>query len=174
MRSIARLPLNSTKAPRNWAMSAFDAGIGGGRSCVSLRKRQRRKGSIPASLETLQGSVDLSHLTLDQRSTPQPRRLAEELERTAAGDQFDFDRCRLPIRCAGSNPPLSSTRSQRARSRAKAPVFKPRNSIVHEQAFFYNRLKSERRREQERLKAAEDAKRAVAAKEAAEKPNGAG
>jgi hypothetical protein len=122
----------------------------------------------PGVTETLQASLDLGHLILEQRahlslvalpknwSGPEP-----QIDVISTGPLTD------PVRTIDSANFLNALAARviaRESERIQTQEFD-----VHEQGFFYNRLKSERRRAQERLTAAEEAKRAAAAKEEAAK-----
>jgi hypothetical protein len=118
--------------------------------------------------ETLQVSLDLDRLSLDQRS----RLALVDLPKDWNGPPPSINL----VSAGALNNPARTVESgifvnalaARAIARENARI-QAQEFDIHEQAFFYNRLKSERRREQERTKAKEDAERAANLKAAAEK-----
>ncbi|HEY1736159.1 MAG TPA: AsmA-like C-terminal region-containing protein, partial [Methylovirgula sp.] len=149
----------------------FDAGLAQGVLRLTP-KGQQAKTVGPGMKESLEGSVDLAHLTLDQRSTLTLTTLpknwsgnAPVIELGSTGALFDPKRA---INSSTFIDALAARAIARENARIEAQEFD-----VHEQAFFYNRLKSEQRRVDERLKQAEDEKRAADQKAAADKADAA-
>ncbi|QXX75864.1 AsmA family protein [Methylovirgula sp. HY1] len=146
---------------------AFDAGLAAG--VLRLAPKGAAVETPAAGItETLQASVDLNNLTLDQTTNIDLLTLPKnwsgpppQVTVTAKGALSN------PARTIESSSFVNAL-AARAIARESARI-QAQEFDVHEQAFFYNRLKSERRREQEKLKAEEDAKRAKAAKEEAAK-----
>jgi hypothetical protein len=145
----------------------FDAGLAAGVLRLSPKNAATKKAG-PGVTESLEGSVDLTHLTLDQRSTL-----------TLAALPKNWSGAAPTISLISTGPLSNPTRSidsasfvnalaARAIARDSARI-EAEEFDVHEQAFFYNRLKSERRRVAEREKQAEEERRAAEAKAEAEK-----
>lgn len=144
----------------------FDAGLAAG--VLRLSPKTETKKVALGVTESLEGSVDLTHLTLNQRSTLTLTALPKNWSGAAP-----------TIGLISTGPLSNSTRSidsasfvnalaARAIARDSARI-EAEEFDVHEQAFFYNRLKSERRRVAEREKQAEDEKHAAEERADAEK-----
>ncbi len=147
---------------------AFDASLAAG--VLRLAPQQTAAENLaPGITEAPRARLDLGNLTLDQKtnislvalpknwSGPPP-----QVSLIARGAVSNPDRT---IESNGFINALTARAIAKENARIQAQEFD-----VREQAFFYNRLKSERRREQEKLRAEEEAKQAqVARKEAAKK-----
>ena len=144
---------------------AFDAGLAAG--VVRLTPKQTgARIPAPGVTAALQASFDLGNLSLDQRTDLSLRTLpknwngpAPQITLISEGPVSN------PVRTIESSGFVNAL-AARAIARESARI-QTQEFEIHEQAFFYNRLKSERRREQEKLQAEEDAKRAQAAQEKA-------
>ncbi len=156
------------KAASHLGSVAFDGGLAAG--VLRLTPKQTApKELAPGISETLQASLNLSNLTLDQRTSLSLGTLPKnwsgpppQLTLISKGALSN------PVRTIESGSFINALTS-RAIARESARIL-AQEFDVHEQAFFYNRLKSERLRKLEKLKAEEDARRAQAARaEAAKK-----
>jgi hypothetical protein len=154
------------KGASHLGMARFDAGIAAG--VLRLTPKGAAMRVDPGVVLTVQANLDLTHLSLDQRSSltllalPQNwRGPPPQINLISTGPLGN------PAQTIDSGLFLNAL-AARAIARESARI-QAQEFDIHEQAFFYNRLKSERRREAERLKAAEDARRMQAAAEAAAK-----
>ncbi len=145
----------------------FDAGLAAGLLRLTAKETEAKR-LEPGVALTLQASLDLGNLTLDQRSRLSLVALPKnwsgpvpQISLIATGPLGN------PVRTIESGAFVNAL-AARAIARESARI-QAQEFDVHEQAFFYSRLKSERRREQERLTAEEDAERAAKAKEEAAK-----
>jgi hypothetical protein len=137
----------------------FDAGLAAGALRLTP-KDTKAKRLDPGIDETLQATLDLDTLSLDQRT----RLSLAVLPKNWSGPQPSINLVSAgplnnPVRTIESGI-FVNTLAARAIARESARI-QAQEFDIHEQAFFYNRLKSERRREEERTKAADDAKRAA-------------
>ncbi|HEY5226479.1 MAG TPA: AsmA family protein [Methylovirgula sp.] len=149
----------------------FDAGLAAGALRLTP-KGTTVKRLDPGIDETLQATLDLDTLSLDQRT----RLSLAVLPKNWSGPQPSISLVSAgplnhPVRTIESGI-FVNTLAARAIARESARI-EAQEFDIHEQAFFYNRLKSERRREDERTKAADDAKRADKLKAEAAKLLGA-
>ncbi|TAL77959.1 MAG: AsmA family protein [Beijerinckiaceae bacterium] len=145
----------------------FEAGLAAG--TLRLTPKGMKPKRLDSSIEeTLQASLDIDRLSLDQRS----HLTLVDLPKDWNGPPPSIN---LVSAGALNNPTRTiesgifvNTLAARAIARENARI-QAQEFDIHEQAFFYNRHKSERRREQERTKAKEEAERAANLNAAAEK-----
>ena len=144
----------------------FDVGVAAGVLRLAPRQTAPKK-LTPGLTETLQASLDLGNLELDQKTILSLVALPKnwsgtppQLTLIAKGAIANPVRT---IESANFVNALAARAIARESARIQAQEFD-----VHEQTFFYNRLKSERRRQQAKLRA-QAAKEEAAKKAAAQK-----
>ncbi len=144
---------------------AFDAGLAGG--TLRLTPKAAAKRLDPDVTVALQMSLDTTNLALDQKShltlVALPKDWTGPAPAVDLGMAGSLTNPARTIQSASFLNALAARAIARESARIQAQEFD-----IHEQAFFYNRLTFERRSEQERLRAIEEAKRAAAAKAEAE------
>lgn len=155
------------KGAAHLGTETFDAGLAAGLLRLTPKAAEAKR-LEPGVALTLQASLDLGSLTLDQRS----RLSLVALPKNWSGPVPQISLISTgpltnPVRTIESGAFVNAL-AGRAIARESARI-QAQEFDVHEQAFFYNRLKSERRREQERPKAEEDAKPMAKAEEEAAK-----
>ncbi len=144
----------------------FDAGLAAGVLRLTPKETAAEK-LAPGVAETLQASLDLGTLTLDQRTSL--GLLALPKNWSGPPPQITLiskGAVASPVRTIESATFVNAL-AARAIARESARI-QAQEFDVHEQAFFYNRLKSERRHEAEKLRAARAAKEAKIARMRAE------
>ncbi len=137
---------------------SFDAGLAAG----VLRLSQKDGGARiePGITATLEAALDLRDLTIDQKNTLSlvclPRNWSGPPPQVILGWHGALSDPMQTIDAATFVNALAARAIARESARIEAQEFD-----VHEHAFFMNRLESERRRETERLKIAEDLRQAA-------------
>ncbi len=145
------------KQPLALGDAKFDAGLAAG----VLRLSQKGTTKIaPGVIDDLDAVVDLHDLTLAQTSALSlaavPKNWNGALPQVALSWNGNIASPTQSLDAAAFVNALAARAIARQSARIQAQEFD-----VHEHAFFLNRLQSERRREAERLKAEEDARRAA-------------
>ncbi|MGB8277541.1 MAG: AsmA family protein [Methylovirgula sp.] len=155
------------KGAAHLGTETFDAGLAAGLLHLTAKETEAKR-LEPGVTEALQASLDLGSLTLDQRSrlslVTLPKNWSGPVPQISLISTGPLTNPVRTIESAAFVNALAGRAIARESARIQAQEFD-----VHEQAFFYNRLKSERRREQERPKAEQDAKRTAKAKDEAAK-----
>ncbi len=146
------------KQPLSLGKVSFDAGLAAG----ALRLSQKDGGARiePGITANLEASLDLRDLSIDQESilhlVELPRNWSGPPPQISLGWRGVIADPAPMIDAAAFVNALAARAIARESARIEAQEFD-----VHEHAFFMNRLESERRRETERLKIAEDLRRAA-------------
>jgi hypothetical protein len=146
------------KRPLSLVKVSFDAGLAAG----VLRLSQKDGGTRiePGITANLEASLDLRDLTLDQESALRlvqlPRNWSGPPPQISLGWKGAISDPTQTIDAATFVNALAARAIARESARIEAQEFD-----IHEHAFFMNRLESERRRETERLKIAEDLRHAA-------------